>query len=86
MEMKRYNESLEAYDKAIELIPENNTEDLAQSWLSKGLALNKTGRQEEARTAFQKSLEFYDHGHFKECRRYQSPAAERSGSLRTGKI
>ncbi len=29
MEMKRYNESLEAYDKAIELIAENNTEDLA---------------------------------------------------------
>ena len=29
MEMKRYNESLEAYDKAIELISENNSEDLA---------------------------------------------------------
>ena len=60
VEMKMYNESLEAYDKAIELIPENKTEDLAQSWLSKGWALNKTGRQDEARAAFQKSLEFYD--------------------------
>jgi tetratricopeptide (TPR) repeat protein len=60
VEMKRYNESLEAYDKAIELIPENNTEDLAQSWLSKGWALNKTGRHDEARAAFQKSRGFYD--------------------------
>ncbi len=60
VEMKRYNESLEAYDKAIELIPENDTEDLAQSWLSKGWALNKTGRTDEAKTAFLKSLEFYD--------------------------
>jgi len=59
-EMKRYNESLKAYDKAIELIPENNTKDLALNWLSKGWALNKTGRQEEAKAAFQKSLEFYD--------------------------
>ncbi len=60
VEMKRYNESLEAYEKAIELIPENNTKELAQAWLSKGTALNKTGKQEEAREAFQKSLELYD--------------------------
>lgn len=30
VEMKRYNESLEAYDKAIELAAENNTEELAR--------------------------------------------------------
>jgi len=59
VEMKRYNESMEAYEKAIELIPENNTEDLAQSWLSKGWALNKTGRTDEAKTAFLKSLKFF---------------------------
>jgi len=59
-EMIRYNESLEAYDKAIELIPEDNTEDLALNWLSKGWALNKTGRQEEASAAFRKSLVYYD--------------------------
>lgn len=59
-EMKRYNESLEAYDKAIELTPENDTKDLALNWFSKGWALNKTGRQEEARAALQKSLEYYD--------------------------
>ncbi len=59
-EMKRYNESLEAYDKAIELIPENNTEDMALNWFSKGWALNKTGRQEKARVALQRSLEYYD--------------------------
>jgi tetratricopeptide (TPR) repeat protein len=60
VEMKRYNESVQAYEKAIGLIPENNTEDLALNGLSKGWALNKTGRQEEAKVAFQKSLEFYD--------------------------
>ncbi|MFZ3147663.1 MAG: tetratricopeptide repeat protein [Methanothrix sp.] len=60
VEMKRYNESLEAYDKAIELIPENNTEDLALNWASKAWALNKTGKTDEARAAFQKSLELYD--------------------------
>ncbi len=60
VEMKRYNESVQAYEKAVGLIPENNTEDLALNWLSKGWALNKTGRQEEAKVAFRKSLEFYD--------------------------
>ena len=60
MEMKRYNESIEAYDKTLGLIPENNTEKLAQLWLSKGKALNKSGRQEEAKEAFQRSLELYD--------------------------
>ncbi|MFA6373859.1 MAG: tetratricopeptide repeat protein [Methanothrix sp.] len=60
VEIKRYNESLEAYDKAIELISENNAEDLALNWLSKGWALNKTGRTDEARAAFQMSLELYD--------------------------
>ena len=60
VEMKRYNESQEAYDKAIELIAENNSEDLALDWLSKGWALNKTGRTDEAQAAFQKSLEFYE--------------------------
>lgn len=60
VEMKRYNESVEAYDKAIELIAENNSEDLALDWLSKGWALNKTGRTDEAQAAFQKSLEFYE--------------------------
>jgi len=54
------NESQEAYDKAIELIAENNSEDLALDWLSKGWALNKTGRTDEAQAAFQKSLEFYE--------------------------
>ncbi|MFA7375315.1 MAG: tetratricopeptide repeat protein, partial [Methanothrix soehngenii] len=46
--------------KAIELIAENNSEDLALDWLSKGWALNKTGRTDEAQAAFQKSLEFYE--------------------------
>lgn len=60
VEMKRYNESLEAYDRTLELIPENGTVELAQTWLAKGVALNKTGKQEEAAEAFNKSLEYYD--------------------------
>lgn len=60
VEMKRYNESLNAYDKTLELIPENDTEELAQAWLSKGMALNKTGKQEEAQKVLSKSLELFD--------------------------
>lgn len=60
VEMKRYNESLEAYDRTLELIPENDTEELAQAWLSKGMALNKSGKQEEAQKALSKSLELFD--------------------------
>ena len=59
-EMKRYNESLETYDKILELIPENDSEGLAQTWLAIGEALNRTGKQEEALGAFQKSLGLYD--------------------------
>lgn len=60
VEMKRYNESLDAYDNTLELIPKNDTEELSQTWLAIGQALNKTGKQEEAAAAFQKSLELYD--------------------------
>lgn len=60
VEMKRYNEAMYAYDNAIELIPENNTEELALTWAAKGMALKKTGNQEEIRKAFQNALELYD--------------------------
>ncbi len=58
--MKRYDESLEAYDEALDLIPESDAETLAQTWLSKGTALNKTGKQEEATEAFARSLALYE--------------------------
>lgn len=60
VEMKRYNESLEAYDKILELISENDTLELAQAWRSKGMALNKTGKEEAAQEALKKALEHYD--------------------------
>jgi tetratricopeptide (TPR) repeat protein len=58
--MKRYDESLEAYDEALQLIPESDAETLAQTWLSKGTALNKTGKQGEATEAFARSLALYE--------------------------
>jgi tetratricopeptide (TPR) repeat protein len=60
LEMKRYNESLEAYDRVINLTGENDTAGLAQAYLSKGIALNKTGRTDDARETLQKSLDLYD--------------------------
>ncbi len=51
---------MQAYDKAIELIPENDNKDLALAWLAKGDALNKTGKQKEALAAFQMSVNASD--------------------------
>jgi tetratricopeptide (TPR) repeat protein len=58
--MKRYNESLDAYDSAIVLIEESDTEELARTWLSKAVALSKTGKHDEAREALEKSLFLLD--------------------------
>jgi superkiller protein 3 len=55
--LKRYNESLPAFDRAMELMPAGEGKELAALWLSKGDALNRTGRQAEALAAFQSSLE-----------------------------
>ena len=60
VEMERYDEALEAYDEAIALIPENDSETLAEAWLSKGTALNKAGKQEDAPEAFTRSLALYE--------------------------
>lgn len=60
LEMKRYNESLEAYDRIINLTGENDTSGLAQAYLSKGMALNKTGKQKEAKEALENSLELFN--------------------------
>jgi tetratricopeptide (TPR) repeat protein len=54
--LKRYNESLPDLDMALELIPEAKAKDRATVWLLKGTALNKTGREAEARAAFQSSV------------------------------
>ncbi|MFZ3112809.1 MAG: tetratricopeptide repeat protein [Methanothrix sp.] len=49
----RYNESFEAFDKAIELNPQI----AAYVWLAKGDALNQSGRYEEAAFAYDKVVE-----------------------------
>jgi len=60
VELMRYNESLEAYDRTLELISENDTAELAQTWLGKGMALNKSGKEEAAQEALEKALELYE--------------------------
>ena len=52
-ELGRYNESFEAFDKAIELNPQAS----AFVWLSKGDALNQSGRYEEAAEAYDEVVE-----------------------------
>lgn len=58
--MKRYDESLRAFDQALALIPASEAAKLAETWLLKGEALNKTGRDEEARQAYQNSIDNID--------------------------
>ncbi|HNW38614.1 MAG TPA: tetratricopeptide repeat protein, partial [Methanosarcina vacuolata] len=57
VEQKRYNESLQDYDRAIELLPSGGSKELAVAWVGKGDALNKTGQNDEARKAFVKAVE-----------------------------
>ncbi len=47
----RYEEALQAYDKALELKPND-----FNAWNRKGVALDKLGRYEEAQIAFKKYL------------------------------
>ena len=65
--MGRYNESLEAHDRAIENIggyntksypgPNNQTEELSGLWLSKGVTLQQAGRINESLKAFDKAVQ-----------------------------
>jgi Flp pilus assembly protein TadD len=48
--LKKYNDSLAAYDKSIELNPDD-----ADTWNSRGNALRDIGRNEEAEAAFAKA-------------------------------
>ena len=58
--LKRYNESLPAFERALELTPETDAKDQAKIWAGKGDALNKTGRQTEAQSAFEWSVKESD--------------------------
>jgi len=50
--MGRYNESIEAYEMAIKIDPED-----ADAWFGKGAALNNTGRYEEAIKSLDRATE-----------------------------
>lgn len=66
MSMGKHNESLEAYDRAIENIgsfkvrvfpgPDNKTEELSGLWLSRGVTLQLTGRIDDSLKAFNESI------------------------------
>jgi tetratricopeptide (TPR) repeat protein len=55
----RYNESLDAYDKAIETWPANDTERISELWVFKGNTLQLTGRTKEAFKAFDEAIQIY---------------------------
>ena len=52
----KYDESLQAYEKAIENIPANSTWQLSDAWSSKGDVLQEAGRTDEAISAFDKAI------------------------------
>ena len=51
-EMERWDEALEAFEKAIALEP-----DLPEAWRNKGVALERLNRYKEAQEAFQHLVE-----------------------------
>ena len=63
--LSEYNESLKAFDKAIELIPTSDTRNLALAWDGRAIALTGMGnaledtgsRQDEARAKREEALE-----------------------------
>ncbi|HOO54269.1 MAG TPA: tetratricopeptide repeat protein, partial [Methanothrix sp.] len=65
--LSKYDESLKAFDRAIELIPDNDTRNLALAWVGRAVALSDisdaledAGRQDEAKASREEALESYD--------------------------
>ncbi len=65
--LSKYDESLKAFDRAIELIPDNDTRNLALAWFGRAVALSDigddledAGRQDEAKASREEALESYD--------------------------
>ncbi|NLX39986.1 MAG: tetratricopeptide repeat protein [Methanothrix sp.] len=65
--LSMYDESLKAFDRAIELIPDNDTRNLAFAWEGRAIALTgignileDAGRQDEARASWEEALEAYE--------------------------
>ena len=84
--LKRYDESLPAYDRALELTPETDAKDRATIWLSKGDALNKTGRQTEAQAAFEMSVKSIRRGSPERRQRYDCAGTEGPGASQVGPV
>jgi tetratricopeptide (TPR) repeat protein len=66
-DLVKFNESLKAFDKAIKLIPDNDTVNLAFAWEGRAVALSNigdaledAGRQDEANASREEALESYD--------------------------
>ncbi len=64
--LSKYNESLNAFDKAIELIPANDTRNLALAWdgrantlVGLGNTLNDSGKRDEARGKLEEAINDY---------------------------
>ena len=55
----RYNESLEAFDKAIKTWPANDTERISELWVFKGNTLQTAGRPKEAFKAYDEAIRIY---------------------------
>ena len=51
-DLKRYEEALETFQKAIEIEPKN-----VEAWIGKGKSLNNLKRYEEALETFQEAIE-----------------------------
>lgn len=55
--LSEFNKSLEAWDKALELMPANDTANLSVTWGCKAKTFDMAGRFEEADAAYQKVIE-----------------------------
>ena len=56
MSSEKYNEAIKAYDKAIEINPQDS-----DVWYKKGNILNKLGKYNEAIKAYEKAIEIDPH-------------------------
>jgi len=52
----RYNESLDAYDRAIETWPANDTYRISELWVFKGNTFQEAGRPKEAFKAYDEAI------------------------------
>ena len=56
MSSEKYNEAIKAYEKAIEINPQDS-----EAWYNKGIALNHLNKSDEAIKAYEKAIEINPH-------------------------